>query len=49
MPVALEAFLKESKVVGFKSSDEIVNVRLSYIDVKPNLAFKSFNLYPFLP
>ena len=49
MPVALEAFLKESNVVGLMSSEEIVNVLLSYIDLKGNLAFKSFNLYSFLP
>ena len=49
MLVALEAFLKESNVVGSKSLEEIVNVLLSYIGLKPNLAFKSFNLYSFLP
>ena len=49
MPVALEAFLKESNVVGLMPSEEIINVRLSYIGLKPNLAFKSFNLYLFLP
>ena len=31
MPVALETFLKESNVVGLMPSEEIVNVRLSYI------------------
>ena len=49
MPVALEAFLNKSNVVGFKPSEEIVNVLLSYIGLKPNLTFKSFNLYSFLP
>ena len=44
MPIALAAFLKESNVVGFMSSEEITNVLLSYIDLKPNLAFNSFNL-----
>ena len=49
MPVALEAFLKESNVEGLMSSEEIVNICLSYIGLKPNLAFSSFNLYSFLP
>ena len=45
MPVALEAFLKESNAVGLMLSEEIDNVLLSYIGLKPNLAFKSFRLY----
>ena len=31
MSVALEAFFKESNVVGLMPSEEIVNVRLSYV------------------
>ena len=49
MPVAAAAFLKESNVVGLMPSEEIVNVCLSYIGLKPNLSFKSFNLCSFLP
>ena len=42
--IALAAFLKESNVIGSLSSEEIMNVLLSYIGLKPNLAFNSFNL-----
>ena len=42
--IALAAFLKESNVVGSMCSEEITNVLLSYIGLKPNLAFNSFNL-----
>ena len=42
-PIALAAFLMESNVVGSMSSEEITNVLLSYIGLKPNLAFNSFN------
>ena len=49
MPVALEAFLKESNVVGLMSLEEIVNVRLSYIGLKPNLALNlSIYIHSFL-
>ena len=43
-PIVLAAFLMESNVVGSMSSEEITNVLLSYIGLKPNLAFNSFNL-----
>ena len=43
-PIALAAFLKESNVVGSMSFEEITNVPLSYVGLKPNLAFNSFNL-----
>ena len=42
--IALAAFLKESNAVGSMSSEEITNVLLLYIGLKPNLAFNSFNL-----
>ena len=42
--IALAAFLKDSNVVCSMSSKEITNVFLSYIGLKPNLAFNSFNL-----
>ena len=42
--IALAAFFKESNVVSSMSSKEIANVLLSYIGLKPNLAFNSFNL-----
>ena len=42
--IALAAFLIESNVVGFMSSEEITNVLLSYKGLKPNIAFNSFNL-----
>ena len=42
--IALAAFLKESNVVGSMTFEEITNVLLSYIGLKPNLAFNSFNL-----
>ena len=38
-PIALTAFLKESNVVGSMSSEKITKVLLSYIGLKPNLAF----------
>ena len=44
MLVALEAFLKESNVLGSMSLEEITNVLLSYIGLKPKLDFNSFNL-----
>ena len=37
--IALAAFLKELNVVGSMSSEEINNVLLSCIGLKPNLAF----------
>ena len=43
-PIALAAFLIESNSVGFMSLEEITNVLLSYIGLKPNLAGNSFNL-----
>ena len=48
MPVELAGCLKELNVVGSMSSEEIVNVCLSYIGLKPNLAFKIFQVI-FIP
>ena len=44
MPVALAAFLMELNLAGFMSSQEIINDLLSYKGLKPNIAFKSFDL-----
>ena len=46
--VALEAFLKESNVVGLMSSEEIVNVHLSYIVLKTKFSFQLFQ-FIFIP
>ena len=43
MPIALEAFLEESNVLGSMSSEEITNVLLSYIGLKPNTDFNFLN------
>ena len=51
-PIVLAAFLKEPNVVGSMSSEEITDVLLSYIGLKPNqlltlsiYSLPSFNLY----
>ena len=41
MPVAVAAFLMELNLVGFMSSQEIINDLLSYKGLKLNIAFKS--------
>ena len=43
-PTALAAFLMEPNSVGSMSSEEITNDLLSYKGLKPNIAFKSFDL-----
>ena len=44
IPVEVEAFEKESNLVGSNSSEDIVTGDPVIIGLNPNIAFKSLNL-----
>ena len=44
IPLEVEAFDKESNLIGFVPSEDIITGDSVIIGLNPNIAFKSFNL-----